>query len=284
MLTPALIVAAIAGFVGYGAAVPDHRAIGSVALSEIAGNRPAYELNTFAADFETALASPGVDRAVEEAVADGERVSEVEVTRLGEASLLTLSLTASGERDAREALLAAGRAAYQQVVQQQRDLLLVRARASDARLEQLSAEVDRLRQNVAAAPAEDRPALQALVDQRRQAVGIAVQEQSDAEGGLAVAERVASRLDSGTGSVVQVGEVRATSVLPQVLNVMAAGLLAGALAGLLAAFLLYRRPARAGDDRRTRMRPRGLGRDSRGQVGEPTSGAADEVHQPSLTP
>ncbi len=230
----AVLVAMVAALLGYNYAQASYRAVGTVTLTEIAGNRPAYELNTFSADFESALRSPEVRQAVRRSVPEGSTVTPIEVSRLTDASRVNLSLAAESAPLAEQALLAAGRTAYSQVVAQQRRLLQVQASVARSRLDALTQGINRQQIAILAAPEDEQAAQEFLLDQQRQAAGIAVADLASAQVSLAVAEQVDNTL--ATSGVVSVGEVYATSVLPQVLRVTVAGLLGGALAGLLLAF------------------------------------------------
>lgn len=276
----AVLVATVAALLGYSYAKASFRAEGTVALNEIAGNRPAYELNTFAADLESALSGPAVREAVLGSVPDGSTVTPIEVSRLADASRVDLSVAAESAPLAEQALLAAGRTAYSQVVAQQRRLLQVRASAARSRLDDVTQEVERLRVAIEAAPEAEQPAQQFLLEQQQQAAGLAVADLASAQGGLAVAEQIDDTLE--TSDVVSVGEVYATSVLTQVLRVAAAGLLGGALMGGLLALAVWnwRRPSRVEPQHvpvsETAPATNGAGRPGSGMTGaEPGVGPDD---------
>lgn len=246
VLLLAIIVGLVAAVLGYNYAQANYRAEGTIVLTELAGNRPAFELNTFTADLQSALNGPEVRRAVQGSVPEGAVVTPIEVSRVFDSSRVTVSLSAESAPLAERALLAAGRTAYSQVVDQQRELLEVRFAAAQSRLEALNEAVERLRLAIDEGPEEAQASQEFLLDQQRQAVGIAVADLADAQGGLAVVDQIDLSIESS--NVVSVGEVYATSVLPQVLRVTVAGLLGGALIGVLIAFAVRSRQTRLWPD------------------------------------
>ena len=285
---PALLGAAVSGLIAYDSVDVQHRANGVVQLSEIAGNANSGELNPYAADLQAALQSTPVREQVEQVLGPDVQSSGVEVQRLDDASRVSISLETSGAGRARAALLAAGRAGYAALVEQQAQLLQVRERAALSRLQALDAQVAQARAaEQAATPADAAAALSAR--QRAERLrSIAVEELSRVQGQTALVAEL--RSGSATTPAVVVTSVEPVSRLPQVLPVFAVGLVAGAIPGTALAVALRRRERSAAlrqHDEATAVAreprkvlsptPANAQGHRAGQTGEPQRGTASEV-------
>lgn len=242
VVVPAIFGASVSGLLALADAEPRQRATGVVLLSEIAGNAPSGQLNPYAADLETTLQSAPVRQQVRDALGPQDEPSAVEVVRLPDASRVSISLEADDEQAARTALLAAGRAGYSALVAQQTQLLEVRERAALTRLQGLAEQVSAARAALDAAPEAEAVAAASVVQQSERLVAIAVDELSQVQGNLAIAQELAA--GTGATDAVVVDAVEPVSPLSQSLPVVVAGFLGGALAGGTVAWLLRRRAAR----------------------------------------
>lgn len=216
-------------------------AAGTVRMSEITGNRPAFEYNAFGEQFQEALDGDPVARAVAAVVPDGEAVTDITMSRRAEASRVTLHVAATDERTARDALLTAGRAAYGTIVDAERDgyaedelLAQERLRAASSELETLRLAADAQGSEVEQSP---------LYRQLDQAVGRAVADLSTARTGLALTDAVESGL--GRSNAVTVDETFRRSPASELLRVALGGALAGAALGAAVGWIRARRLARA---------------------------------------
>lgn len=236
---PAILGAAVSGLIALDTVDPRQRAVGVVQLSEIAGNAASGQLSPYAADLEAALESAPVRAQVREALGPEGAPSAVEVDRRSDASRVSISLEAGGQEEARTALLAAGRAGYRALVEQQVQLLEVRERAALARLRSLDEQVAAARVALEAAPPAEVPSARSALQRSERLRSIAVEDLSRVQGQAAVIEELRAGAPTTTAVVVQ--SVEPVSRLPQVLPIVAAGLVAGAVPGAALAASLRRR-------------------------------------------
>lgn len=246
VIVPALIGATAAGLVGLATVDPQHRATAVVQLSEIAGNSSSGQLNPYAADLNAALQSALVGEQVEQALGPDDEAGSLEVERLPDSSRVSVSLQADIDETARTAVLAAGRAAYAALVEQQVQLLQVRERAALARLETLGEQVAAARAALAAAPVAETTSAASLVQQNERLQSIAVDELSQVQGQLAVVAEL--RAEAPTTTAVSVDSVEAVSRLPQLLPIFGAGFVGGAIPGAALVLALRRRRVTGGRD------------------------------------
>jgi len=229
---PAFVVAIVANVLAYTAGRVDVRVSGTLSLSVLTGNEFEYRLNAYVSDLDAALGSPEVDRAIEQALGGTGRVQGLRGERAGEASRVSLELTAAGEEQGAAALLAAGRTALRLVaLQEQRELVARRASVQRALQTRLAAG-----ERLAAAPLAVRIDLvNPLRDARERAVDQALRDLAEVEGQLAVVREL---LTASTVPGVSVDEVVPVDPLGRAVRTSATGGLAAALIG---AVVLYAR-------------------------------------------
>ena len=229
---PALVVAIVANVLAYTAGRVDVRVSGTLSLSVLTGNEFEYRLNAYVSDLDAALGSPEVDRAIEQALGGTGRVQGLRGERAGEASRVSLELTAAGEEQGAAALLAAGRTALRLVALQEQRMLVARRASVQRALQTRLAAGERL----AAAPLAVRIDLvNPLRDARERAVDQALRDLAEVEGQLAVVREL---LTASTVPGVSVDEVVPVDPLGRAVRTSATGGLAAALIG---AVVLYAR-------------------------------------------
>lgn len=256
-MTVAGLLGAIGGaVVGLATVEEAHRATGLVRLSGIAGITASGPLDTYAADLESALQAAPVRDQVRRALGTDFEADVVEVERLRDASQVRIALEADSAETARTALLAAGRAGYAMLVEQQVQLLVVRERAAATRLQALEQQVAAARGAAVDTPPAGAVAAAAAVRQAQRLRSSAMGDLSQVQGQLAVGGDLQANV--ATTSAVVVDAVDPVSRLPQLLLLVAAGAVGGAVPGAALGAVLRRRgsgptPRRPDRPRRTRV-------------------------------
>lgn len=242
VVVPTFVVGLLASVLSYEISRVDVRVAGTVSLSVLAGNEFDFKLNAWSADLDTALRSDAVRRAANTAVEDSAGVRDLRAERYGEASRVSVSLTANSEQAGAEALLAAGRTALRLVARQEEAELVELEQSSQQSLQARLAAGERLAEGLPDTVVEGLPATlsrsKSVRDARERSVDRALADLAEVQQELADVREV---LGSDPLPGVSVDDVYAVSSIGRVLRT---GLSAGLAVGLLGGLLLYARQHR----------------------------------------
>lgn len=277
VLVPGLVVALLASVIAFRLGRADVRVSGTVSLSVLAGNEYDYLLNAYVSDFDEALASPQVTRAVQAAVGPG-AVRGLRGERADEASEVSLQLTATSERAGTTALLVAGGTALRLLAQDQEQELVEEESSVRQALERRLAAGERLADEPPPPSVLDPDLLDPLRAARERAVDRALADLAEVQGELAVVREL---LSAQPVPGVRVDDV---AHLDPVARALRTSVSAGLAAALFGGLVLYSRhgerllaPARP-SSRRAPRPPR----DGDVPAGSPTGAGQEEDGRPTV--
>lgn len=231
------MVALLASVLAFRLGRADVRVSGTVSLSVLAGNEFDYLLNVYVSDFDEALASPEVTRAVQAAVRPG-AVRGLRGERTDEASEVSLVLTATSEQAGTTALLVAGRTALRVLAQEQEQELVAQESSVRQALERRLAAGEELADEPLDPDLLDPDLLDPLRAARERAVDRALADLAEVQGELAVVREL---LSAQPVPGVRVDDV---TQLDPVIRALRTSVSAGLAAALIGGLVLY---ARHGD-------------------------------------